>query len=102
MLDQVETPVVGKYNVDQYDISKRTNLGLGSSQMFGSKAARFQPLIKEVEEEESENNPIKKIFSNLPTFNAMNAEEEKRAKREHARFNKGVKQPPFNSKVCSL
>lgn len=90
---------MGKYNVDQYDIAKRTALGLGSSQMFGSKAPRFNPLIKEVDEEESESNPIKKIFSNLPTFNAMNAEDEKKARRDHARANKGAKHPPFNSKV---
>lgn len=69
---------MGKYNLNQYDISKSAqryaleNAELRDSKVgFSSKAPRFHEKIDEkVEAEETFGNEVNKIFEQLPTFKA--------------------------------
>lgn len=110
----VETPVVGKYNLDQFDIGKGVlkyraePADLKDPKLgFDSKAPRFKEIKEEDNEEfdDGQDNHVKKIFDQLPTFKAYKDEAAKQQanrkkmqlrnlkKRETQRFKEDLKNP---------
>jgi hypothetical protein len=80
--------VVGRYNLNQYDIAKKIEKQsieapeLRDSKLgFSSKTARFPEKIVEVEEPEDHlPNEVNKIFEQLPTYKAQKSIEQPRYK----------------------